>query len=45
MKLVNKIAIITGASIGIGHETAVAFATEGATVGLVARSEQGLQET
>jgi NAD(P)-dependent dehydrogenase (short-subunit alcohol dehydrogenase family) len=45
MKLTNKTAIITGASTGIGRETAITFAKEGATVLLVARSIQGLQET
>jgi NAD(P)-dependent dehydrogenase (short-subunit alcohol dehydrogenase family) len=45
MKLQNRIAIITGASTGIGRAIAVEFAKEGATVGLVARSADGLDQT
>ncbi|HCQ04628.1 MAG TPA: short-chain dehydrogenase, partial [Candidatus Latescibacteria bacterium] len=41
--LTDKIVLITGASAGIGHATAVAFAREGATVVLAARSEDRLQ--
>ncbi|WCK55080.1 SDR family NAD(P)-dependent oxidoreductase [Aneurinibacillus sp. Ricciae_BoGa-3] len=33
----NKVVLITGASAGIGRSTALAFAHEGATVGLLAR--------
>ncbi len=36
-KLAGKVAIVTGASSGIGEATAVALASEGAIVGLVAR--------
>lgn len=42
--LTDKIVLITGASTGIGQATAVAFAREGATVVLAARSEERLQQ-
>lgn len=45
MKLQNKVAIITGASTGIGRAIAVEFAKEGAIVGLIARSIDGLKQT
>src|SRR6056297_2649699 len=38
-------ALVTGASRGLGRAIAVAFAEAGLRVGLVARSEAGLQET
>ncbi|MGC4391214.1 SDR family oxidoreductase [Agrobacterium sp. M50-1] len=45
MKLLeNKVAIITGASSGIGRATAVLFAAHGAAVVLNARGEKALQE-
>lgn len=40
-----KIAIITGASTGIGRATAIAFAKAGYKVYLVARSQEKLEET
>ena len=42
-KLTNKTAIITGASDGIGYETAKALAAEGVNLGLIARTEEKLQ--
>lgn len=42
--LENKVAIVTGASSGIGRVAAVLFAQEGARVIVVARSEAGLSE-
>jgi NAD(P)-dependent dehydrogenase (short-subunit alcohol dehydrogenase family) len=44
-RLAGKTAIVTGASRGIGRAIAIAFAAEGARVGLIARSEAGLRET
>lgn len=44
-KLQNKIAVVTGASTGIGREIAKAIASEGGRVALVARSVPGLQVT
>lgn len=40
MKLINKVAIITGAAAGIGHQTALLFAQEGAQVVLTDLDEQ-----
>ena len=42
--LANRIALVTGASRGIGHATALALAKAGAHVVAVARTEGGLQE-
>jgi NAD(P)-dependent dehydrogenase (short-subunit alcohol dehydrogenase family) len=44
MKLENKVAIITGASEGIGKAMAERFVREGARVVLAARSEEKLRE-
>jgi 3-oxoacyl-[acyl-carrier protein] reductase len=44
-RLAGKTAIVTGASRGIGRAIAFAFADEGARVGLIARSEDGLRAT
>lgn len=44
MKLESKVAIITGAGRGIGRETALSFAREGADVALAARSESELKD-
>src|SRR6266576_7260279 len=40
----NRIALVTGASRGIGHATALALAREGAHVVAVARTVGGLEE-
>lgn len=43
MSLQNKVAIITGATKGIGRATALALAEEGVSLGLIARTETDLQ--
>ncbi len=44
MKLENQIAIVTGASRGIGRAIALSFAAQGAHVAVVARSREALTE-
>lgn len=44
MRLKDKVAIITGGSLGIGLATAIRFAREGAKVAIAGRSQKSLEE-
>jgi NAD(P)-dependent dehydrogenase (short-subunit alcohol dehydrogenase family) len=44
MKLENKVALVNGADSGIGNEIAKLFAEEGASVVLVARKKEDLED-
>lgn len=45
VQLDGRVAVITGASMGIGRAIATAFASEGASLMLCARGREGLEET
>ncbi|PJF41940.1 MAG: short-chain dehydrogenase [Phototrophicales bacterium] len=45
MLLAEKVAVITGASRGIGHAIAMAFAQEGANVVIASRKQEALDQT
>ena len=45
MQLENKVALITGAGSGIGKATALLFASEGARIAALSRTEDELRET
>src|SRR5437899_3995177 len=44
MKLEGRVAVVTGASQGIGHGSALALAREGASIAVAARNQQKLDE-
>ena len=44
MTFANKVAIVTGASSGIGRATAMALAASGAQIALVGRDARALEE-
>ena len=43
-RFLNKLVVVTGASAGIGRAIAIAFAKEGAHIGLISRNEPRLHE-
>lgn len=45
MSTKHEVVVITGASSGVGRATAQSFARKGAKIGLIARGEEGLEET
>ena len=45
MRLKNKVAVLAGAGVRMGRATAMLFAQEGATVAIIARSDDHLNET
>ena len=45
MKLKNKVAVITGAAVGIGRGTAIKFAEEGARLALIDMNRETLDLT
>jgi len=45
LQLTNKVVLITGASRGIGQETAITYAKAGANVTIVGRSQETLDKT
>jgi NAD(P)-dependent dehydrogenase (short-subunit alcohol dehydrogenase family) len=45
MRLNGKVAVVTGAGRGLGKEIALALASAGANIGLMARTMSQLEET
>jgi len=45
MRLDSKVAVVTGAGRGLGKEIALALASAGSDIGLMARTESQLEET
>ena len=44
MDFKNKVVLITGASSGIGKDTAIEFAKKGANIVLVSRTKENLEQ-